>query len=101
MLFPTPELCDLDHRVLAEIDRMRDDLRACRMSAKQAESLRKFLTADAVAASNSIEGFRVSTVDVVDLMEGRYDTAGPGLPEPVLTVAKTPASLADPYRGGP
>jgi hypothetical protein len=32
--------------------------------------LRKFLTADAVAASNSIEGFKVSTQDVQDLMEG-------------------------------
>jgi Fic family protein len=33
----------------------------------------KFLTADAVAASNSIEGFRVATVDVEDLMEGEHD----------------------------
>jgi Fic family protein len=31
------------------------------------------LTADAVAASNSIEGFRVSTVDVQDLMDGERD----------------------------
>ena len=38
-----------------------------------AEGLRKFLTADAVAASNSIEGFRVSTVDVQDLLEGERD----------------------------
>ncbi len=35
--------------------------------------LRKFLTADAVAASNSIEGFKVATVDVEDLMEGERD----------------------------
>jgi len=35
--------------------------------------LRKFLTADAVAASNSIEGFKVSTQDVQDLMEGERD----------------------------
>jgi hypothetical protein len=35
--------------------------------------LRKFLTADAIAGSNSIEGFRVSTVDVADLMEGEND----------------------------
>ncbi|GAA2107360.1 Dot/Icm type IV secretion system effector CoxFIC1 [Kitasatospora saccharophila] len=40
---------------------------------KWTEGLRKFLTADAVAASNSIEGFRVSTVDVEDLLEGERD----------------------------
>jgi Fic family protein len=42
-------------------------------SVKWTDGLRKFLTADAVAASNSIEGFRVSTVDVEDLMEGERD----------------------------
>jgi Fic family protein len=75
MLFPTPELSDVDRMVLEEIDQLREDLRhqICRMSSKQAEGLRKYLTADAVAASNSIEGFRVSTVDVVDLMEGERD----------------------------
>lgn len=41
--------------------------------ARWTDGLRKFLTADAVAASNSIEGFRVSTVDVADLMEGEHD----------------------------
>ena len=41
--------------------------------AKWTFGLRKFLTADAVAASNSIEGFRVSTVDVQDLMDGERD----------------------------
>lgn len=35
--------------------------------------LRKFLTADAVAASNSIEGFKVATIDVEDLMDGERD----------------------------
>ena len=43
------------------------------MPAKWTSGLRKFLTADAIAASNSIEGFRVSTVDVADLMEGEHD----------------------------
>lgn len=54
---------------------MRDDLRhlICQVPTKWTQRLRKFLTADAVAASNSIEGFRVSTVDVVDLMEGERD----------------------------
>jgi Fic family protein len=75
MLFPTPALHDPDQVVLGEIDRMREDLRhlICRLPTKWTEGLRKFLTADAVAASNSIEGFRVSTVDVVDLMEGERD----------------------------
>jgi Fic family protein len=75
MLFPTPTLHAPDQGVLDEIDRMRSHLRdlICRTPTKRTEGLRKFLTADAVAASNSIEGFRVSTVDVVDLMEGERD----------------------------
>jgi Fic family protein len=75
MLYPTPKLNDKDMRVLREIDAMRHDLRHVMRDApaKWTEGLRKFLTADAVAASNSIEGFRVSTVDVVDLMEGEHD----------------------------
>src|SRR5690349_4027916 len=75
MLYPTPALTADDMRVLNEIDGMRHELRHAVRStpAKWAEGLRKFLTADAIAASNSIEGFRVSTVDVVDLMEGEHD----------------------------
>ncbi|TDC92215.1 Fic family protein [Actinomadura sp. 7K507] len=75
MLFPTPELDGLDHSVLEEIEQMRANLRhqIRQVSTKWTEGLRKYLTADAVAASNSIEGFRVSTVDVVDLMEGERD----------------------------
>jgi Fic family protein len=75
MLFPTPELTSHDRRILDEIERMRSGLRdqICRLPAERTEGLRKFLTADAVAASNSIEGFRVSTVDVVDLMAGERD----------------------------
>ncbi|WP_163548408.1 Fic family protein, partial [Candidatus Frankia nodulisporulans] len=41
--------------------------------AKWTVGLRKFLTADAVAASNSIEGFTVATIDVEDLMDGERD----------------------------
>jgi Fic family protein len=75
MLYPTPPLSPDDERVLAEIDGMRDALRhqICAAPLKWTSSLRKFLTADAVAASNSIEGFRVATVDVEDLMEGERD----------------------------
>jgi len=75
MLYPTPVLAPDDVRVLAEIDGMRRALRHLvrDMPARWTSGLRKFLTADAIAASNSIEGFRVSTVDVADLMEGEHD----------------------------
>ncbi|MFJ2008352.1 Fic family protein [Streptomyces chartreusis] len=75
MLFPTPALSAEDQRVLGEIDDLRHSLRLQVRSTptKWTEGLRKFLTADAVAASNSIEGFKVSTVDVEDLLEGERD----------------------------
>jgi Fic family protein len=75
MLYPTPKISADDARVLAEIDAMRQELRrAIRGTpAKWTDGLRKFLTADAIAASNSIEGFKVSTVDVADLIEGEHD----------------------------
>jgi Fic family protein len=75
MLYPTPVLAADDVRVLDEIDGMRRELRHLVRDApaRWTSGLRKFLTADAIAASNSIEGFRVSTVDVADLMEGEHD----------------------------
>ncbi|WP_245672514.1 Fic family protein [Nocardia anaemiae] len=75
MLFPTPALTASDTGVLADVDRMRDELRheIQAKPGKWAGGLRKFLTADAVAASNSIEGFKVSTVDVEDLIAGERD----------------------------
>lgn len=75
MLFPTPALASEDQRVLDEIDSVRRSLsfQVQRTPTKWTEGLRKFLTADAVAASNSIEGFKVSTVDVEDLLEGERD----------------------------
>ena len=75
MLFPTPLLTPDDHRVLEDIERMREDLRhqVHESPSKWTAGLRKFLTADAVAASNSIEGFKVATVDVEDLMDGERD----------------------------
>ncbi|MDI6098617.1 Fic family protein [Actinoplanes sp. NEAU-A12] len=75
MLFPLPELTDADREVLAGIDEMRRELRyqVQDRPTKWTSGLRKFLTADAVAASNSIEGFRVSTADVQDLMDGEQD----------------------------
>jgi Fic family protein len=75
MLYPTPWLTSEDARVLAEIEAMRDRLRhqIAANPMKWTAGLRKFLTADAVAASNSIEGFKVSTNDVEDLMDGERD----------------------------
>src|SRR4051794_20599922 len=72
MLYPTPTPASADRAVLAEIDEMRDRLRhqVQDRPGKWTAALRKFLTADLVAASNSIEGFRVSTQDVQDLMAG-------------------------------
>jgi Fic family protein len=74
MLFSVPPLTDDDSRVLGEIDELRRELsHQVRAPHRWTAWLCKFLTADAVAASNSIEGFRVSTVDVVDLMDGERD----------------------------
>ncbi|WP_238435518.1 MULTISPECIES: Fic family protein [unclassified Frankia] len=75
MLYPTPPQTPADDRVLAEIDVMRQALRHQMQTtpSKWTAGLRKFLTADAVAASNSIEGFKVSTIDVEDLMDGERD----------------------------
>src|SRR5581483_5518955 len=75
MLYPTPALTGEDVRVLGEIEQMREALRhqVRATPTKWTQGLRKFLTADAVAASNSIEGFKVATVDVEDLMEGERD----------------------------
>lgn len=75
MLYPTPTLSRDDQRVLASIDEMRSALRhqVRATPSKWTQGLRKFLTADAVAASNSIEGFKVATVDVEDLIEGERD----------------------------
>jgi Fic family protein len=75
MLYPTPDLTAEDAHVLGEIESMRERLRhqVAGTPTKWSAGLRKFLTADAVAASNSIEGFKVSTVDVQDLMDGERD----------------------------
>jgi Fic family protein len=75
VLFPTPTLSPADRAVLSEVEQMRDRLRHQVQAhpGKWTSGLRKFLAADAVAASNSIEGFRVTTQDVQDLMDGERD----------------------------
>lgn len=74
VLFPTPDLTAQDRQVIDQTDQMRTALRhAVHHPTKETAGLRTFLTADAVAASNSIEGFKVATVDVEDLMEGESE----------------------------
>jgi Fic family protein len=75
MLYSTPALDDADRRVLDGLEvTLRDLCHQVRSTpAKRMDGLRRFLTADAVAASNSIEGFKVSTIDVEDLIEGERD----------------------------
>jgi hypothetical protein len=70
MLFATPALTGCDRRVLSEVDEMRIRLRQSVQGRPDqwTAGFRNFLTADAVAASNSIEGFRVSTQDAQDLI---------------------------------
>lgn len=72
MLYQTPELTARDREVLAGIDRMRGDLSAMlqRTPARWTEGLRKTLTADAIAGSNSIEGYRVDSSVVGDILDG-------------------------------
>jgi Fic family protein len=75
MLYPTPPLTPEDEVVLGQINVMRERLRhqVAANPTKWTAGLRGFLTADAVAASNSIEGFKVSTIDAQDLMAGERD----------------------------
>jgi Fic family protein len=75
VLYPTPPLTGIDPHVLAEIDAARITLRKqiAHTDPKVRASVRTYLTAHAVAASNSIEGFKVSTIDVEDLIAGESD----------------------------
>lgn len=75
MLFATPTLTPADDTVLGELEEMRRDLAHQIRStpAPWVPGLRQFLTADAVASSNTIEGIRVSTVDALDVFDGERD----------------------------
>ncbi|MET9105564.1 Fic family protein [Streptomyces zhihengii] len=75
MLYEMPRLADDDERVLAEVDGLRQDLRrqVLRTPAKWTAGLRKTLTADAIAGSNTIEGYRVDSRDVEDLLDGERE----------------------------
>ncbi|AXG54889.1 filamentation induced by cAMP protein Fic [Streptomyces lincolnensis] len=61
--------------MLESVDAMRDELRhqVVRTPMKWTAGLRKTLTAEAIAGSNSIEGYKVDSVDVEDLIDGEQE----------------------------
>ena len=70
MLFQAPALTDEDHRVLADIDRLRAGLSFHLRDARRWKGqLRRSLRARAIRGSNSIEGYDVSLDDAVALLE--------------------------------
>ncbi|MFB7344879.1 Fic family protein [Streptomyces hydrogenans] len=71
MLYRTPRLSVTDQQVLAEVADMRSALRHSvrQAPAKWTLDLRRHLTASAIAASNTIEGYKVDALDVADLMD--------------------------------
>ncbi|MFI6984298.1 Fic family protein [Embleya sp. NPDC050154] len=75
MLYAIPHLEPVDLRVLEQVDAMRDRLRHAVRQApvKWTLDLCKALTASAIAASNTIEGYRVDVKDVADLMDGERE----------------------------
>ncbi|MFJ8313797.1 MULTISPECIES: Fic family protein [unclassified Streptomyces] len=75
MLYSMPRLEPADLQVLEQVDAMRDQLRHAVQQApmKWTLDLRKALTASAIAASNTIEGYRVDATDVADLMDGERE----------------------------
>jgi Fic family protein len=77
MLYSTPALTAKDREVLASVDGMRNALRyQVRQSpGKWTDGLRKTLTAEAISGSNSIEGYKVDSIDVEDLIDGEQEVA--------------------------
>jgi Fic family protein len=75
MLFTGAPLDDVDQKIHHQILVMRAELQHQVQERPQpwTAGLRKYLTADAVAGSNSIEGFRVSTQDALDIAAGERD----------------------------
>ncbi|MGW3570219.1 Fic family protein [Streptomyces sp. NPDC000941] len=75
MLYRTPHLAPVDYQVLEQVDGMREQLRhaARQVPMKWMLAVSKALTASAIAASNTIEGYRVDVRDVADLMDGERE----------------------------
>ncbi|KUN98511.1 Fic family protein [Streptomyces caeruleatus] len=77
MLYRTPALASKDREVLESIDKMRHELRhqVLQTPTKWTAGLRKTLTAEAIAGSNTIEGYKVDSVDAEDLLDGELEVA--------------------------
>lgn len=75
MLYRTPRPEPIDIQVLDQVNAMRDELRHTvrQPPAKRTRDLRKALTASAIAASNTIEGYQVEARDVADLLDGERE----------------------------
>ncbi|MGC9535535.1 Fic family protein [Streptomyces sp. UG1] len=75
MLYRTPDLDPKDREVLESIDKMRHELRhqVLQTPIKWTAGLRKTLTAEAIAGSNTIEGYKVDSVDAEDLIDGELE----------------------------
>ncbi|MFG1845401.1 Fic family protein [Micromonospora carbonacea] len=71
MLYATPRLTSEDHRVLAELETMREAL-SCRAAEPRRwiRHLRRSLIAHAIQGSNSIEGYQVGLDDAVAAVTG-------------------------------
>lgn len=74
-LYQVPVLPSVDQRVLDQVDAMHEKLRHAvqQVPLKWQLDLRKALTAGAIAASNTIEGYQVDAKDVADLMDGERE----------------------------
>ncbi|MGW0757562.1 Fic family protein [Streptomyces sp. NPDC002814] len=77
MLYRTSALTPKDREVLEGIDKLRHELRhqVLQTPTKWTAGLRKTLTANAIAGSNTIEGYKVDSVDVEDLIDGEQEVA--------------------------
>ncbi|MFF1360711.1 Fic family protein [Streptomyces sp. NPDC058297] len=75
MLYELPRPTDTDRRVLDDIDTRRDALQHAvqRVPTTWTRGLRRQLTASAIAASNTIEGYSVPVESVGDLMDGERE----------------------------
>jgi Fic family protein len=75
MLYVIPLLDSADLCVLEQVDALHAQLRDAVQQApmKWTLDLRKALTASAIAASNTIEGYQVDAKDVADLMDGERE----------------------------
>lgn len=77
MLYAVPDLSRRGRDVLARIDLMREELRhqVRQTPTRWTASLRRTLTAQAIAGSNTIEGYKVDHLDVEDLLDGEREVA--------------------------